>query len=140
MWGNGFIVSDALVASDENLFRAFMRDLKNMTQQRKKKLEPNRLNRHRIETYIRNDNPERDKLLLLADKGMPILLRPGFIPNDKGQLPTLRKTYINVKSAVNRLLIENFHKLGLAFILTKETALGIPNLHISPLQGKRQGL
>jgi hypothetical protein len=86
----------------------------------------------------------RNKLLLLADKGMPILLRAGFIPNGKGQLPTLRKTYINVKSAVNRLLVENFHKLGLAFILTKETALEIPNLHISPLhwtpkKGKRQG-
>lgn len=35
-WGNGFIVSDALVASDENLFRASMRDLKKMTQQKKR--------------------------------------------------------------------------------------------------------
>jgi hypothetical protein len=49
-----------------------------------------------------------------------------------------------VQSAVNRLLFENFHQKGLAFILTKETALSIPGLHISPLswtekQGKVQG-
>jgi hypothetical protein len=35
-WGNGFIVSDALVASDENLFRASMRDLKREDSTKKK--------------------------------------------------------------------------------------------------------
>lgn len=143
-WGDNFVVSDKLVESDERLFKASMRDLKTMTQRRKKTLEPNRLNQYRIEQHLRKDNPEKEKLLLLAEKGMPLMLRPGFVANGTGHLPALRKTYINVKSAVNRLLVENFHDQGLAFILTKKTALEIPGIHFSPLhwtekQGKRQG-
>ena len=143
-WGNGFIVSEELVASDERLFRASMRDLKVMTQRRKRILEPTRLNRLRVESSTQQDNPERERLLLLADKGMPIMLRPEFLPNGAGPLRALRRTYLNVQCAVNRLLVENFHHLGLAFILTKKTALEIPGIHFSPLhwtekQGKRQG-
>lgn len=75
---------------------------------------------------------------------MQILLRPGLIANGKGRLHALRKTYINVLSAVNRLLVENFHNQGLAFIFTKKAALGIPGIHFSPLhwtgkQEKREG-
>ncbi len=143
-WGNHFEVSDDLVSSDEALFKASMRDIKVMTTRRQKKLMSNRLNTTRIELYTRIDNPEREKLILLAKKGMPLLLREGFTPNGQGILPPLRKTYTNVKSAVNRLLVENFHDLGLAFILTTSTALTIPGIHFSPLhwtekQGKRQG-
>lgn len=106
-----------------------MRNLTTMTARRQKQLSHNRLNRLRVVTHIRGYNPERKKLLILADKGMPILLRPGFMPNGNGSLPPLRKTYLAVKSAVNRLLVESFHKLGLAFILTKKTALQIAGIH-----------
>ena len=143
-WANGFIVSEELVASDESLFQASMRDIKIMTRRRKKLLEPNRLNRLRVESSTQQDNPERERLLLLAERGMPVILRPGFVANGAGRLPALRRTYLNVQCAVNRLLVENFHRLGLAFILTKKTALEIPGIHFSPLhwtekQGKRQG-
>ena len=143
-WGDHYEVSDDLVRSDEALFKASMRDIKVMTTRRQKKLLVNRLNTMRVELYTRTDNPEREKLMLLANKGMPLLLRDGFTPNGQGKLPPLRKTYTAVKSAVNRLLVENFHSLGLAFILTKSTALTIPGIHFSPLhwtekKGKRQG-
>lgn len=143
-WGNGFIVSEELVASDERLFQASMRDITTMARRRKKLLEPTRLNRLRVESSTQRDNPERERLLLLADKGMPIMLRPGFVPDGAGPLPALRRTYLNVQCAVNRLLVENFHHHGLAFILSKKTALEIPGIHFSPLhwtekQGKRQG-
>ena len=143
-WGQGFEVDSKLVDSDERLFKASMRDIVVMTKRRQTLLKPNRLNRERVETHIHIHNPEKERLLLLAEKGMPMLLRPGFVANGAGPLPPLRKTYLAVKSAVNRLLVENFHKPGLAFILTKQTALDIPGIHFSPLhwtekQGKRQG-
>ena len=97
-----------------------------------------------MEAFIKIGNLERDKLLLLADKGIPLLLRSGFISNDKGQITPLRETYTAVISAVNRLLVENFHELGLTFILSKKTASELEDIHFSPLhwtekQGKRQG-
>jgi hypothetical protein len=121
-----------------------MRDLKTMVQRRKKQLSPNRLNQQRIENFTRLDNPERKKLFQLARTGMPLLLRPGFKPNGCGSHPTLRRKYVSVQCAVNKLLFENFHQKGLAFVLTKATAQTIPGLHLSPLswtekQGKVQG-
>jgi hypothetical protein len=143
-WGNHYKVPDELVNSDEALFRASMRDIKVMAKRRQHQLLSKRLNSSRVNLHTRPDNPEREKLMHLAEKGMPLLLREGFKSNGQGKLPPLRKTYISVKSAVNRLLVKNFHELGLAFILTKETALTIPDIHFSPLhwaekQGKRQG-
>ena len=143
-WGDNYKVPDSLVKSDEALFKASMRNINVMAARRQKNLIGNRLNTNRVKLHTRADNPERNKLFLLAEKGMPLLQREGFKANGKGKLPPLRKTYISVKSAVNRLLVENFHELGLAFILTKATALTIPDIHFSPLhwtekQGKRQG-
>ena len=132
-WGNNYKVPDPLVQSDEALFKASMRDINVMAARRQKKLISNRLNANRVQLHTRADNPERNKLFLLAEKGMPLLQRESFKANGKGKLPPLRKTYTSVKSAVNRLLVENFHVLGLAFILTKATALTIPNIHFSPL-------
>ena len=144
IWAANFEISNDIVNSDEALFRASMRDLATMVKLRKKKLSPNRLNQERIENFTRPDNPERSRLLRLAQKGMPLLLRPGFIPNGCGPHPPLRRKYITVQNAVNKLLFENFHQKGLAFVLTKATALSIPGLHLSPLswtekQGKVQG-
>ena len=143
-WGNNYEIPDSWVESDEALFKASMRDINVMAARRQKKLIDDRLSVSRVQLHTHADNPERNKLLLLAEKGMPLLQREGFKANGQGILPPLRKTYTSVKSAVNRLLVENFHDLGLAFILKKSTALTIPNIHFSPLhwtekQGKRQG-
>ena len=75
-WGDHYKVSEKLVNSDEKLFKASMRDIKAMTIRRQKKLIPNRLNPARVNLHTRIDNPERGKLMLLAD-----LLREGFQPN-----------------------------------------------------------
>ena len=144
IWADNFEISDDIVKSDEALFRASMRNLTTMVKMRKKKLSPNRLNQQRVENFTRLDNPERNRLLRLAQYGMPLLLRPGFKPNGCGPHPPLRRKYIAVQNAVNKLLFENFHQNGLAFILTKATAQTIPGLHLSPLswtekQGKVQG-
>ena len=101
-WGGNFKVSNDIVIKDESLFQASMRDLTAMTRQNQ--LSKDRLNRDRVERHVRLDNPERVKLLLLADRGMPILLRPGFRANGQGKLPILRKTYVSVKSVRVRLL------------------------------------
>jgi hypothetical protein len=144
IWAADFRITDDIVNSDEALFRASMRNLTTMVLRRKKALAPHRLNPHRVQNFTRSDNPERAKLFKLAQTGMPLLLRPGFIPNGSGSHPPLRRKYVTVQCAVNKLLFDNFHQKGLAFVLTKATAQTIPGLHLSPLswtekQGKVQG-
>ena len=115
------------------LFNASMRDITVMARERQPQLLKRRLNTSRVEMHTRTDNPEREKLMLLAEKGMPLLLREGFKSSGQGTLPTLRTTYMSVKSAVNRQLVKNFLALGSAFILIKTSALTIPGIHLSPL-------
>jgi ribonuclease HI len=144
-WGKGFSIPHEVVESDENLFKASMRNIEVMVNRRKENMKSIRLSEERIMATCRKDNPEISRLMLLAIKGMPISVRPGFVANGSGPLPLLRKSYKSVKSAVNKLLYENFHQEGLAFLLTKKTVLSsIPEVHFSPLswttkQGKRQG-
>jgi hypothetical protein len=70
------------VNSDEKLFKARMRDIKAMSIKGQKKLIPNRPNPACVNLHTRIDNPEREKLMSLAEKGMPLLLREGFQPNE----------------------------------------------------------
>jgi hypothetical protein len=131
-WGDGFIIPPEVVRSDEALFTASMRNIEKMVTQRKQDLQHIRLSGVRIVNTCRTDNPEISRLMILANKGMPLMVRPEFVPNGKGPLPSLRKSYISVKSAVNRMLYENFDQEGLAFILTKETVLRhIPGLQLA---------
>ena len=106
IWANNFEILEDIVQKDEALFRSSMRDLTVMVKRRKKQLSPFRLNRERIENATRPDNPERHRLIRLAEEGMPLLLRPGFCPNGSGPLPPLRRKYVTVQSAVNRLFLQ----------------------------------
>lgn len=103
-WGNKYKVPDPLVQSDKGLLKASMRDINVMVARRQKKLISNRLNANRVQLHTHADNPERNKLFLLAEKGMSLLQRESFKANGKGKIPPLRITYTSVKSAVNRLL------------------------------------
>ena len=66
-WGGNFKESNDIVIKDESLFQASMRDLTAITSTRQNQLSKDRLNRDRVERHVRLDNPEREKLLLLAD-------------------------------------------------------------------------
>jgi hypothetical protein len=65
-------------------------------------LSPNRLSASRVEG-LQADNPERALMFDLA-KGMKLHLPVGFKPNGMRERPTLRKTYVEVASAVNKIL------------------------------------
>jgi hypothetical protein len=95
--------------------------------------------------YIHVDNPEREKLLSLAEFGMPALQDPRFIPNGGGKLPPLRNLYRSFAPTVNRMIYENFYSKGLAIILPLGVVREkVPGFHLSPLsradkEGKVQG-
>ena len=144
-WGDKFTIPNNIVESDEALFRASMRDIDVMVNRRKARIHGSRLNPQRVALHVSEKNPEKKKIMQLATSGMPLLLKPGFIANGDHTIPPLRKTYLSTKSAVDRLLFENFHQKGLAFILMKKTVMeSVKDVHFSPLSwaekhGKVQG-
>jgi hypothetical protein len=81
---------------------------------------PDRLNSSRIEAVISADNPERARLLDLA-QGIRVPLPSGFIPNGQGARPQLRSKYKRAHPVVNKLYHE-LHDAGLAFYLPIDVA------------------
>jgi hypothetical protein len=144
-WASGFVFPTGPLEADERLFLRFGGDVPSMARHRLQELYSARMNRSRIDTWVSRDNPERGRLVDLAEEGMPVLVAGGFVPNSKlGVIPALRPAYRRLAPVVNRLLFEGFHSRGLAFIVSKEAALTVPGLHLNvnswvPKAGKVQG-
>ena len=62
-----------------------------------------RLSREGVEKTLRDDNPERDRMLDLAI-GMKVHKPDSFVPNGCQPRSPLRATYSSVSSAVNKML------------------------------------
>ena len=98
-------------------------------EQRLKILANGRLNRSRVD-QLRADNPERTLLYDLVD-GMRVPRPPDFSPNGHEVITGLRRSYVTVHSAVNKLLADVIDQ-RLAFLLPKAVAKEfIGNLHLA---------
>lgn len=136
--GAGYVVPQQLVDSDVNLFRASGLDFNVMVRRRLRKLHESRMNVERVSRSISLDNPYYDRLMELATVGITVHTHDDYVPNTDpsapGSVPTLSKSYLSASPAVNRCEIEQFHDLGLAFILPKEmVAAHIPGVGLSRL-------
>ena len=141
-WANGYEFPQHLVDSDLRLLRASQLDFNRMVKRRLTKLGDNRLSQSRV-SRLREDNPERERLLDIAE-GMRVPLPAGFVPNAKGPLTPLRPAYVEVHQAVDKMLAD-LHGQGLAFCLPKRDAIElIDGLHLgkaswTPKKGKASG-
>ena len=117
-WAEGFKVPIEAVAKDLRVFRAEGSSIENMARKRLAGIQQTRLSEVRIVQCISSDNPERTRLLGLAE-GMRVPLPTGFQPN--GQFPRikLRALYLRTQSAVNKMLY-SLHEQQLAIILPRE--------------------
>jgi hypothetical protein len=132
-WADGYSIPASKVAADEFYFAMHGSDLERCVESRKAELAPHRLSRERIESCISADNPERERLIQLAEKGMPIMVNPAFEPNGDGEWLSLRKGYREVASAVNKCYMDDFHDQGLSFVFNKNTVeRSIRGVQISP--------
>jgi hypothetical protein len=144
-WGGTFKIPASHVQNSVSLLKSAGGSLDSMVNRQKKLLESDRLSVKRVEMHINARNPEREKLLLLAGIGMPVMPDPKFIPNSTGNLPKLRRLYLEVAPAVNKMVYENFVEKGLAFVFPKQIFFDwVPESHINPFSwadnaGKIQG-
>lgn len=130
-WADGFTIPKDAIANDYGLLRAAGLSFDKMVEIRFRQLLFSRLNRDRIEATISADNPDKARLLDLAN-GMQVPVPTGFIPNGQSQRPPMRKAYRTAHSAVNKLNHETW-KEGLAFYLPLSVAQHlIIGCHLSP--------
>jgi hypothetical protein len=136
-------IPKAVVEAHERELAEHGGDLDRMLQARLDGLRPRRLNRERV-GRLSPDNPERDRLLDLAD-GIEVVTPSRHYPNASlpEQRPPLRKLYQRAHKAVDKLFYD-LVQAGLAVLLWSTTAFALPGLHLSPAHwapkaGKRHG-
>lgn len=128
-WAEGYEIPASFVESDTALLRASALDFERMVERRLKILAPDRLSVERV-SGLRADNPEKRLMLDLA-AGMRVFRPEGFTPNGSDERSKLRKSYVSVAPAVNKMLGE-LVKQRLAFTLPLDMALQhIKNLHLN---------
>jgi hypothetical protein len=143
-WAAGFSIPQAAIDSDLRLFQASNRDFDRMVSRRLKSLRSSRFNRERVAECIGRDNPDFERLLALAD-GMEVPLPTDFQANGQREHPPLRKKYIQVHTAVNKLLHEQHHAKGLAVYLPPDIVqrevigANLSCAHWAPQKDKVQG-
>lgn len=135
-WAKGFTIPKELVCSDVECLQAAQHDFVAMIQHRHNTISPGRLNNERISKLLPS-NPEIELLRDLAG-GMRVHLPYGFQPNGAQTPSPLRKTYVAVAPAVNKMLCDLVNQ-RLAFLLPYHLAKShVPNLHLAKAHWTRK--
>jgi hypothetical protein len=127
-WAEGYTFPAHFMESDIRCLQAAQLNFTVMVRKRLHQLSPNRLSASWVEG-LRADNPERALMFDLA-KGTKVHLPVGFEPNGMRERPSLRKTYVEVATAVNKMLGAVVEQ-RLAFLLPLDMAQRyVPGLHL----------
>ena len=139
-WGDNFSFAPTTVSNNEAALRHHG-SFTALVQATQARLRPDRLNHERVDA-LHLDNPERERLHALVG-GMEIIPPAGFVANGASDPPRLRRLYEQTHAAIDRM-VDGLVQQGLALVLPRATAIGIPGLHLSlahwaPKQGKPSG-
>jgi hypothetical protein len=135
-WAKGFVIPGELIFNDVQCLVTAQLDFVAMVRKRYESTSPDRLNATRV-MGLCSCNPEIPLLLDLA-KGMRVHLPTDFTPNGQQNPTPLRKTYLAVAPAVNKMLCELVQQ-RLAFLIPYDLARQhVPNLHLAKAHWTRK--
>ncbi|KAJ1407751.1 hypothetical protein B484DRAFT_456496, partial [Ochromonadaceae sp. CCMP2298] len=119
---------------DLNDFIAGGRDLPALMDKRKASLAHNRMSEASVRGTLRRDNPELERLVVMATEGAPVhaVLDEAFVPNgaDRSRWPKRTRGYAEAHPAVNKALETTFMAKGLAVVLPAAEVLKIPGANV----------
>jgi hypothetical protein len=108
----------------------------NLCKERHDQIATQRLSVERVEKVVTEKRlqcfdgaKDKERLLIIARDGMHIPISNNFIPSNEP--PKMRKKYVLVKSAVNKIIHGMYEKGGLVIILPSAIAKSIPGIHYS---------
>ena len=134
-WAGGFVIPDEAIQSDLRMMCEENYDFDRVIKRMRDAIDHDRLSVERIRLHTSEDNPDRDRLTRIAEGFDTMLPLPGdsepFAPNCLGSWPKPRDKFLRQASAVEKLLMVNFHAHGLALLLPKSVVLDhVPGAHI----------
>jgi len=125
-WANGFKFPLNVTDRDRIDLENLDYDLIALVKRRQKDISAKRMTLESIQR-ISQDDPDFGRLKELVE-GLRIFVAADFVPN--GQPPPLRKKYLRVAPAVNKVMMELYNQ-GLVLFLPTSAAMKIPSIHFS---------
>ena len=126
-WAGDFTIPPESVEKDVAEFNECNQDFRLLVERRRALLQPLRLNEERVLSCISMDNPDRDRLLLLA-RGMPLLESEDYVGCKWEERPPLGRTFLDASAAVEKMFYKDFWSEGLAILLTEKEVSIMPKL------------
>jgi hypothetical protein len=129
-----FVPDASLRQRDLDDFIACGRDLPALVDKRKAALAHNRMSEASVRGTLRRENPELERLVMMATDGAPVhaVLDEDFVPNgaDRSRWPKRTRGYADAHPAVNKALETSFMAKGLAVVLPAAEVLKIPGANV----------
>ena len=124
-WAEGFQITKELVDKDEADYAACDYDFEKFIRSRLAAVATARMTLESVDLWVHDDNPDKDMLNELADPdgGMDLCLPDNYEGNSQSGVPPLASSYLKASSAVDKMIIKNFHSKGLAVIFNLDTAM-----------------
>lgn len=137
-WNTDFVIPADAIAADSMLFRDCGYDFSAMCRYKQRRLAHNRLSAERLVAIFGSTGTkipgvslqDFNTLLEFATCGITPIVSPSFKPEAINVAP-LRDRYIKLQHTINKLLYKLYSD-GTMIFLTKEDALRINGLHLSP--------
>ena len=125
-WAGDFKFPRNVTDRDEFGLREFDNNLKALVKRRQEEIGAKRMSFDSIKR-INCSDPDYGRLKELVE-GLRIFVASDFVPNEKP--PPLRKKYLRVAAAVNKVMMELYDQ-GLVLFLPTTVELKIPSVHFS---------
>ena len=128
VYGDNFVFPPAMVEADERAFAEAGNSLEELVAHRQAAIASRRMSLKSVDLVCTEGNPDRQLLEEIAEWGMDLMLPEDYQPNNPlpdGQTPCekLSKSYTITRTAVDKMIYNNFYEKGLAIVLTEKTAV-----------------
>ena len=145
LWGEDFTFPIKAINKFIYQFKYVGFDFDKLVGLKLKEISKKRLSSVSVVKALSHDNPELEKMLMIAKDGLPLFIDPNLTVNGPDFIPKISKTYQRTAVAVNKMLYEDFVVPGLAFILPGQLVRSkLDSFHLNRLswtskQGKAKG-
>ena len=125
-WGRGFEWDKEVAVRDLERLKRNNYNIEEMTREQHCLMADRRLSVARIERWIAVEDPDRERLINLAE-GMVVLADDGFVPNNR--TPKQRSLYLRARNPVNKLFQDMWSKDLVFIVPTVEVNGVVKHLH-----------
>ena len=123
-WASDFQLPEEIIENHKARFAQAGGSLVRMATEMREERRESRINVERVQAALSEDNPERERVMEFAEKGVELLLPPDFVASGVEGRPAIRNKQRETGKAVTKMMMEGYVQEGLAIVLPLDCVQG----------------